>query len=599
LSTTPVVTSPPPDTAQTTATTANPAAGPFSSFLDPSQIAPSTYQASQQRPSGYMGKLGKGAMIIDKFLEGMSKGRAMQYAKSRQKEADIYNRIGQTEEYVRKSDIDPALQKQQIDKLEALRLGILRDQTSPDAAGGGGDSGQGGKKKGKKDDQDQSPIVKFFHQAATNMLGPGAQASSFDEKTVRATLGDVSHDVRMAQSQTAQIAQFGSIAINKISKGLSDGTIKSRADIFKDPELAQIMNALGKTPTDKLPSGLVEIIKSIPEKAETAKVTDYGTAEVDGKQINVVRTDKGLEDGKGNPVSLDTIKPGSLRMGNESAPKPPTEKQVELDRAYASWSKTLGKDKLDDGEKSIVADLERTPNSPLSIEIQANLLKQKGSKNLELAKNQAILLTSQERQTSIAEKAANASLRIALERMNLDDKKNKYNPRELDDVSRSIINDVHGDGTPGQAKALEDLRKSASDPKDPKRTESAGALRKMALENVRDHPEFYQHLTDQQREQVIHHIDGMPVDKIVGRGGSAAAAPAIQGLHGNNTGAKPGQDSGRKTDDVPQTVSKVKSPAGAVLPKGQIWVQAPDGSVGYIPADKKDDFAKKHPGSVF
>jgi hypothetical protein len=520
-----------------------------------------------------MGKLGKGAMIIDKFLEGMSKGRAMQYAKSRQKEADIYNRIGQTEEYVRKSDIDPALQKQQIDKLEALRLGILRDQTSPDAAGGGGDSGQGGKKKGKKDDQDQSPIVKFFHQAATNMLGPGAQASSFDEKTVRATLGDVSHDVRMAQSQTAQIAQSGSIAINKISKGLSDGTIKSRADIFKDPELAQIMNALGKTPTDKLPSGLVEIIKSIPEKAETAKVTDYGTAEVDGKQINVVRTDKGLEDGKGNPVSLDTIKPGSLRMGNESAPKPPTEKQVELDRAYASWSKTLGKDKLDDGEKSIVADLERTPNSPLSIDIQANLLKQKGSKNLELAKNQAILLTSQERQTSIAEKAANASLRIALERMNLDDKKNKYNPRELDDVSRSIINDVHGDGTPGQAKALEDLRKSASDPKDPKRTESAGALRKMALENVRDHPEFYQHLTDQQREQVIYHIDGMPVDKIVGRGGSAAAATTFNDPSKAKADASKSNGAAgamRRTDAVPETKAEKTAsnvPPGAIIPK--------------------------------
>jgi len=574
LSTTPITTSPPPETAQTTATTANPAAGPFSSFLDPSQVAPSTYQASQQRPSGYMGKLGKGAMIIDKFLEGMSKGRAMQYAKSRQKEADIYNRIGQTEEYVRKSDIDPALQKQQIDKLEALRLGILRDQTSPDAAGGGGDSGQGGKKKGKKDDQDQSPIVKFFHQAATNMLGPGAQASSFDEKTVRATLGDVSHDVRMAQSQTAQIAQFGSIAINKISKGLSDGTIKSRADIFKDPELAQIMNALGKTPTDKLPSGLVEIIKSIPEKAETAKVTDYGTAEVDGKQINVVRTDKGLEDGKGNPVSLDTIKPGSLRMGNESAPKPPTEKQVELDRAYASWSKTLVKDKLDDGEKSIVAKLERNPDNPLSISVQAILNKQpKGAKNLQGAYDAAINLSDRERQTKIAESASNASLNAALKKLTLDDKKDKYNPRELDDVSRSIVNDVHGDGTPASEAEIARLRKSASDPKDPKRTESADALRKWAVGNVRDHPEFYQHLTDQQREQVIHHIDGMPVDKMVGRGGSAAAATTFNDPSKAKADASKSNGAAgamRRTDAVPETKAEKTAsnvPPGAIIPK--------------------------------
>ena len=570
MSTTPVVTSPPPDTAQTTATTANPAAGPFSSFLDPSQIAPSTYQASQQRPSGYMGKLGKGAMIIDKFLEGMSKGRAMQYAKSRQKEADIYNRIGQTEEYVRKSDIDPALQKQQIDKLEALRLGILRDQTSPDAAGGGGDSGQGGKKKKKKDDQDQSPIVKFFHQAATNMLGPGAQASSFDEKTVRATLGDVSHDVRMAQSQTAQIAQFGSIAINKISKGLSDGTIKSRADIFKDPELAQIMNALGKTPTDKLPSGLVEIIKSIPEKAETAKVTDYGTAEVDGKQINVVRTDKGLEDGKGNPVSLDTIKPGSLRMGNESAPKPPTEKQVELDRAYASWSKTLGKDKLDDGEKSIVADLERTPNSPLSEAIQSNLLKQKGPKNLQLAKDQAIRDTTAVRESKNKEETEERRLRIIHTRQEID-KANKEVPdnkplkagqgrqaavKALASVHTNIKDKESVAGDEKDIKAIQD-RSINPQPAE----EAADKWVNRAISSVRD-PNNWKNLTAEQREDIVTELEKMSNSQryniILTTGGKAAPASAL--VPGQVTSPPPGGES--KTAAKPQIKQERTPPGG-------------------------------------
>ena len=569
--------------------------GPFSAYLDPSQTREPTHTASQQRPSGFMGPAGKMAFFADQFLAGVAKGRANAYNRSIQQQAVTYKRLDQAAQDIQSNPTLTDEDKQGLlNKLYQFKASAVSGATDPNAG-----QGEGGKKKGKKDDgQDQqNPVLKFIHEAATRLAGPGAQPQQITPQSVNQVLGEVysgmSQKVGAKQQMEAANKEYMAAASEAIN-AVPEGKDITAADIWKNERYQKAHAKLaGLSPKGQIPPDLTkpldEMMKRKSAKPYEAELPDGGKVPVTVDADGVVRDSSG------------TVMPGGsykqlFRPGTEAKP---TEKQVELDRAYASWSKTLGKDKLDDGEKSIVADLERTPNSPLSIEIQANLLKQKGSKNLELAKNQAILLTSQERQTSIAEKAANASLRIALERMNLDDKKNKYNPRELDDVSRSIINDVHGDGTPGQAKALEDLRKSASDPKDPKRTESAGALRKMALENVRDHPEFYQHLTDQQREQVIHHIDGMPVDKIVGRGGSAAAAPAIQGLHGNNTGAKPGQDSGRKTDDVPQTVSKVKSPAGAVLPKGQIWVQAPDGSVGYIPADKKDDFAKKHPGSVF
>ena len=542
-----------PPQAQTQAQSPQQVRGPFSRYLDPTQTVEPRHVASQQRPSGYMGTGGKIAYMADQLLGGLAKGRADAYNRSMQQQVAQYKRLDQAAQDIQSNPTLTDEDKQALlNKIYQYKVAAVAGATDPN-----GGQGQDGKKKGGKkgDDQgNQNPLVTFAHQAATRILGPGAQPQQVNAQSVNQVLGEVYSGMSQKVSAKRQSAEAASTFLGALGPALEESG--SLQGAYKDPKVVKAYGDLLKTADPKTIADVQAKVKEMvtPKKAKAMWVERLP----DGTTRPVTQEEDGsLKYQDGTPVA-DTAQ--IERVGTAAKQ---TEKQIELDRAYSSWAERIGKDKLSDGEKGIVADLERTPNSPLSEAIQANLLKQKGTKNLQLAKDQAILLLDKERQVAIAEKAANASLSIALKRLNLDDRKNKFNPKELDDVSRSIVNDVHGDGSPKQEAELAALRKSAGDPKDPKRTESAQRLRDLARDNVRDHPEFYAQLTDEQRDQVVHHINAMPVDKIVGRGGSAPS-----GALGLNALPGIGSKAGTKTSPPPAP-AKAESPQRTPPPKQQ------------------------------
>ena len=566
----------PDDQSQTATATAEPpqqqqpqaqqVTGPFSAYLDPSQTREPTHTASQQRPSGFMGPAGKMAFIADQLLAGVAKGRADAYNRSIKQQAVTYKRLDQAAQDIQNN---PALTDEDrqslLNKIYQFKAAAVAGATDPNAG-----QGEGGKKKGKKQDgQDQqNPVIKFIHEAATRLAGPGAQPQQITPQSVNQVLGEVYSGMSQKIGAKKQLGDAQAEVYAAIGAATKNGA-KSEGEVMADPAFQNAVKKYAPLAGEKGKDWLSTTLKNA--MAQQKSTGAWQERLPDGTTRTVTQKDGVFYYQDGSPVP-DTSP--IERIGAAAKPKEPTEKQIELDRAYASWSKTLGKDKLDDGEKDIVAKLERNPDNPLSISVQAILNKQpKGAKNLQGAYDAAINLSDRERQTKIAESASNASLNAALKKLTLDDKKDKYNPRELDDVSRSIVNDVHGDGTPASEAEIARLRKSASDPKDPKRTESADALRKWAVGNVRDHPEFYQHLTDQQREQVIHHIDGMPVDKMVGRGGSAAAATTFNDPSKAKADASKSNGAAgamRRTDAVPETKAEKTAsnvPPGAIIPK--------------------------------
>lgn len=87
-----------------------PTPGPFSQYLDPTNAY--QYQSNQQRPSGYMGGIGKTALVADKFLEGFSRGRLANYAKQ-EKTATENQRalLSYADEVMKSGDLTPEGQR--------------------------------------------------------------------------------------------------------------------------------------------------------------------------------------------------------------------------------------------------------------------------------------------------------------------------------------------------------------------------------------------------------------------------------------------------------------------------------------------------------
>src|SRR6202012_5802698 len=90
--------------------------GPFSE-----QLQAPTYQPSKQPLSGYEGKTGQVANLANKFLAGISQGRAAAYNKSMQQKQQTFTLLSGQIQQLQQSDLPPEIKAQQLAKLNDLR----------------------------------------------------------------------------------------------------------------------------------------------------------------------------------------------------------------------------------------------------------------------------------------------------------------------------------------------------------------------------------------------------------------------------------------------------------------------------------------------
>src|SRR5579872_4356954 len=123
-------------------------AGPFSQYLN--LAAP--YRAPEIRPSGWMGKTGKVAFFASQFLEGLSQGKAIKYAREEAQKNQNLNRFLATANLIREN---PNLTPEQRTTVDQTMLQVLGRGVQ------GALGEEGGKGKGKSKGQDEGPIGHF------------------------------------------------------------------------------------------------------------------------------------------------------------------------------------------------------------------------------------------------------------------------------------------------------------------------------------------------------------------------------------------------------------------------------------------------------
>jgi hypothetical protein len=282
------------------------------------------YQSTgPQQPSGWMGSGGKVAMIADKFLEGVSRGRMMAFQHSEQERMNNLGAVQQAIRAVENSNISQTQKDQQLSRLNTM-LGqmILTDHSVDGSKKGSGKKG-GGQSSGGEDEQHPAHhILTAVRGMVSNMLGPGAQKQPVDPAQVKSTLYDVYASIadpkNSLQTQMTNIDQGVSQAYDAALKQ-NQGKPLSWSQMQGVPELRDAINkgiaANGGQPTPGIQS-LMESGKSqesIQDPLYQAQIKHYQNEdkryEAQGQQL--------LKNSKGETVRFDANEQKFYDMGGQ------------------------------------------------------------------------------------------------------------------------------------------------------------------------------------------------------------------------------------------------------------------------------------------
>ena len=224
--------------------------GPFSQYLSPSQ-SPYVGQANIPVPGAKIPRTAAAAAIIDKFLEGVSRGRersfALQQQQQQQQVGVLTNKLNQILNDPTRTEADRQAASQPIYRA----LGQIM--------GGAIDQGQGQQKKGKKGqgggEESQQPqgighhLVGVMKDFATGLAG-GKFPKELDPQTVKNLVGGalVDADTMLAKTPTVEALtnQFQA-GMAKAAQGVQGKTWDQAAPAF-DPyrSLAMKIDPSGK-----------------------------------------------------------------------------------------------------------------------------------------------------------------------------------------------------------------------------------------------------------------------------------------------------------------------------------------------------------------
>ena len=571
--------------------------GPFSSYLDPSQVREPTHVASKERPSGYMGGLGKSAYIIDQFLGGLAKGRADSYNKSIKDQAAQYGRFDKALDDIGKMpDVTDADKRKLAQPILDAKLAILRGEINPDAVDGK-DGKKGGGKKGK-DQEHPNPIVHFIGQMADKVAGPGAQPQRMSGEYVSQVLGQVYPQMHALVGQRQQTEdankEYMAAAAEAIGAVGADKEVNV-ADLWKSERFqAAHAKLAGLTKDGKISPDMVKPLEDMM-KRRNAKPAEVELQ--DGSKIPVtVESDGTVKSG------TTVMPPGSYkqllwpgRMATETKPKAPTKFETDLADSKRYLGTLLNKDeKALTSEESHVAERLAGGDKDLRDRFEVNVKKGLAPEKAYDAAIAAHVKTLDSKQTGLDLTNAMKALGYALKK----DQKDKLKPAEVQQTAHAVFNDVFQNKDPvvqAWAKKLSDRMLDAkATEKDAK--EAAEELRGAVQKNV-DSDDNYAELTDEQRKQVSVAVRGMDWQKIVPfvKGTASGKPGGGLGLSGQIAALKAGTPpaaGGNPSPATPAAQMRSSTPPGQGTPAPKPAAAAP--------AARQQEVAtwKSHSGTV-
>lgn len=152
------------------------------------QFPEPTIQPTQVQPSGFQSKAGSLAMFADKFLEGVSRGRALAFQRSEQQRSQSLLGLRSAIQDVQNANIPDEMKQKQLAPLQETYARLV--------ANVGGDQGKSKGKKGggqsSSDDGTGHPMQGFTDAIkgfAQRMLGPGKQNQAVSPQDVNSIVG--------------------------------------------------------------------------------------------------------------------------------------------------------------------------------------------------------------------------------------------------------------------------------------------------------------------------------------------------------------------------------------------------------------------------
>ena len=567
--------------------------GPFSSYLDPSQVREPTHVASKERPSGYMGPAGKMAMVLDQFLGGLAKGRADSYNKSIKDQAAQYGRFDKALDDIGKMpDVTDADKRKLAQPILDAKLAILRGEINPDAVDGK-DGKKGGGKKGK-DQEHPNPIVHFIGQMADKVAGPGAQPQRMSGEYVSQVLGQVYPQMHALVGQRQQTEdankEYMAAAAEAIGAVGADKEVNV-ADLWKSERFqAAHAKLAGLTKDGKISPDMVKPLEDMM-KRRNAKPAEVELQ--DGSKIPVtVESDGTVKSG------TTVMPPGSYkqllwpgRMATETKPKPSADEQ-----------------RITDEQKRIVdmmglpgvSDLSKKDQAQLGIihhasdDVKTRFFeklqdpKLKGDDRVSAAYDEAYKeVNAKKREADEHARLENVELRKRIMKLDKDmSGKASLKPKELEGMAVSFLQGVHPN--PGDEVTfktdLETLRSKM--PGTPDADNVAAKMLRRAISNAKD-PTQNPDWSPERRAQLVAHLERIPL-------------PTVQKVFNPATEAKTTLPPGVEKPAPKAAAGGAAAPQNGVggpppkAPQGQITVKIPGQPYGFISADKKAAFLAKH-----
>lgn len=208
------------------------------------QVQAPTYQASPQQGSGFQGATGNIAQIADKFLAGVSQGRAQAFNHSMQQKQQTFNMLSAQAQQLQQSDLPPEIKAQQLAKVNDLRGHVFLDATGDGSSKGKKGGGQSG---GGDDPNHPGPhILNAVRGMVTGMLGPGKQPGTVDPKELQDVISSTSQLLgnapKLAQEHVAGLDNQVSQALGPMVKA-NDGKMPAFSQAMSDPAVMQAFSA--------------------------------------------------------------------------------------------------------------------------------------------------------------------------------------------------------------------------------------------------------------------------------------------------------------------------------------------------------------------
>lgn len=187
--------------------------GPFSGYLQAPVYQSNAGQTVQQQPGlGYMGAAGKTALILDNFLQGVSRGRFMAFQKSEKQRMDNLALVQNAVQGVASSNLPEQEKNAQFAKLNQMMAQLVLSDHSVQGGSSRGKKGGGQSGGGQTEDQKTlgHHVLEAMRGMAENMLGPSGKKPSFDPDQLKGELFDVYKAIGSPQnSAQAQLQQQG------------------------------------------------------------------------------------------------------------------------------------------------------------------------------------------------------------------------------------------------------------------------------------------------------------------------------------------------------------------------------------------------------